>query len=261
MTENFIPQTGDRFRVVELLPAWSDRANHKVGEVYEETCGALRVDRNADWQSKNDWRDGWLQIETNGKVSFARVERVAPVSDQPKRAEVAEGDRLHATGCVLCGNDKEHVRGCYVHSEWVCSPCQLRLKSLDEFDAEITRRKSLATPAAAPEAPPVAVAKPDPLPDPEMTPESSALDLCPCGEVATRPDPHNPDGEDVPLELCGACHWKEERRLTEDRALDRLAATRRKQAQALKELDRPAKARHPAAWPEGAGDDYELRCT
>ncbi len=32
---------------------------------------------------------------------------------------------------------------------------------------------------------------------------------------------------------------------------------RRKQAQALKELDRPAKARHPAAWPADC-DSEEL---
>lgn len=73
-------------------------------------------------------------------------------------------------------------------------------------------------------------------------------ELCACGEIATRPDPHNPDGEDVPLEFCGACHWNEERRLASVAELDRLAAARRRHLDQLRaELDRPVK-RDAADW-------------
>jgi len=50
------------------------------------------------------------------------------------------------------------------------------------------------------------------LPEAGTGPELT-LDLCECGELATRPDPHNPDGEDVPLELCAECYASELERL------------------------------------------------
>lgn len=40
-----------------------------------------------------------------------------------------------------------------------------------------------------------------------------APELCACGEKATRPDPHMPDGEDVPLEFCDECRALEEQHL------------------------------------------------
>lgn len=153
MTELFIPQAGQKVRVVEFC---AGRSYASVGDVVT-VVSARRGDESA--------RE-WCALETE-EWGFALC-RVAPVSDQPKRAEVAwspqvgemcEGANV-VNGSIVCGPFVSYSTSdsCY----WSPHPSPSPAVATAILGAVHVRTDSLrlATPAAAPEAPPVAAKKP-----------------------------------------------------------------------------------------------------
>jgi hypothetical protein len=119
---------------------------------------------------------GNADCECADGIWLLKRDTLRPVSSPPA---IAEKDRLHAKGCILCGAPTALRRRFGPNDgDYYCKPCALAIcgkykgngdAHYPPLDAEITRRKALAASAQPAAQPAPSAPTPAPTPDPYAT--------------------------------------------------------------------------------------------